>query len=307
MDKIEYSDINKFLVSFGLTLIVVASLLPWLYLREPFDLTIEKETINKLTENAKQIIQARQSFILNTIDSIKYVSLGFSVVGLLSVGTGLRRWYIKQKDLDKREKIITSKHEFELGQLTKEEVKEKAKKEFESLDQKNNELPTTGKEIDKETFIPKYLQLERLFFEKLMEHLYPEFIILSNNRIDVFEFDIILQSVSQSRPDYIFEIKYYPNGYNKHSLQDAILRLTMGTKHYTNKMGRKAQPIIVVVTQRGDFDDNQQNELNNITKSTMKEFRQIAMASFYFDELDSLTKDQVLQILKKSDDSLTWT
>ncbi len=306
MDKIEYSDINKFLVSFGLTLIVVACLLPWLYLREPFDLVIEKAKINELTEEAQRIISVRQSFISKTIDYVQFVSLGFSALGLISIITGLRRWYIKQKDLDKREKIITSKHEHELNQLTKEQVTRKADNEFESIKETKGDDPKTNQEISKATFVPKYLQLERIFFEKLMTFLYPDFKILSNNSLDIFEYDIILQPIKENRPDYIFEIKYYPNGYNKYNLQDAILRLAMGTKHYINKTGRQAQPIIVVVTQQNDFDDNQRKELNMFTSSTMREFRQIAMASFYFDEFEKITKDEILAILDKSDSSLRW-
>jgi hypothetical protein len=38
MDKFEFSDLYKFLVSAGIVLVGLAILLPWFYLKEPFDL-----------------------------------------------------------------------------------------------------------------------------------------------------------------------------------------------------------------------------------------------------------------------------
>ncbi|HBL75142.1 MAG: hypothetical protein A2W90_05675 [Bacteroidetes bacterium GWF2_42_66] len=97
MEKIEYSDLNKFLVSIGVTLIIVAFILPWLYLKEPFDLSLTQEQISKLTNEAQKIIVIRQNFILRTINYIQYLSIGLFVSGLTSIIIGLCRWIKKQK------------------------------------------------------------------------------------------------------------------------------------------------------------------------------------------------------------------
>jgi hypothetical protein len=133
MEKIEYSDLNKFLVSIGVTLIIVAFLLPWLYLREPFDLTLTQDQISKLTQDAQAIITIRQSFILKTISYVRFASLGLFIAGLISVVIGLWRWIKKQQDLDERERIITATHKHNYKKLTDDEITQKAQNEYRTL------------------------------------------------------------------------------------------------------------------------------------------------------------------------------
>ena len=40
MNKFEFTDLNRFLVSFGLTLLFGSAALVWLFFREPFDLNV---------------------------------------------------------------------------------------------------------------------------------------------------------------------------------------------------------------------------------------------------------------------------
>jgi hypothetical protein len=56
MEKIEYSDLNKFLVSVGIALMTISIFIIWLFFKEPFDLLIEQKTLDNLTETAKTII-----------------------------------------------------------------------------------------------------------------------------------------------------------------------------------------------------------------------------------------------------------
>lgn len=56
MQKIDYGDINKFLVSIGLVLIALAVLTPYLYLKEDFGLYIEQSKIDQMQEPIKELI-----------------------------------------------------------------------------------------------------------------------------------------------------------------------------------------------------------------------------------------------------------
>ena len=63
MNNFEYSDFHKFIVSIGLGFILLALFLPWLMLKESFDLQMQKNEIEKLTEPAKQAIIYRQASV----------------------------------------------------------------------------------------------------------------------------------------------------------------------------------------------------------------------------------------------------
>lgn len=298
MEKLEYSDLNKFLVSVGVTLIVISVLLPWLYLREPFDLLLQQDQISKLTKEAIQIVTNRQHFVAGFVNYIFKVSVGLFSIGLISIIFGLIRWWKNQRILDRREKAITEKHEEELKKLTEKQIEVKAVGEFIKLKNEETEFGiATDNPIVKETFVPKYIQLERAFFNKMLDFYYDEFHVLSNNSIDTFEYDIILQARKSNKRDYIFEIKYYPKGYNKFTLQDAALRLGISTGHYINKTSRKAKPVLIAIVQRNDFTKRDVQELDAFTSSTLKEFDHIDLMTIYFDELSILTKKEMDKLL----------
>jgi hypothetical protein len=57
--QIEYGDFYKFVVSLDIALVLAAILVPWLFLREPFDLMIEVSRLSQLTPAAQQIVLLR--------------------------------------------------------------------------------------------------------------------------------------------------------------------------------------------------------------------------------------------------------
>jgi hypothetical protein len=291
MEKFEYSHLNKFLVSIGITLVVTACIIPWLYLKEPFDLNIEESNIKKLTPSAQIIISRRQDVILYTIDYMPYVSITLFSLGLISTAFGIQRWNKIQNDIDKREVLITQKHEVELKNLTNEEIVEQNIKE-----NKAAYVPTI---VKRETFVTKYLQLERLFFEQLMQ-LHPKYQIISNNKIDEFEYDIIVKP-HKGNHDYIFEVKYFPKEYSNSIVKESVIRLSIAAKHYINKTLRQAKPILLIVT---DVDITyHKKELAEFTKMNLTEFREITLVNMDFKELQNLPKEEILRILSYSDNS----
>ena len=295
MEKLEYSELSKFLVSIGITLIVIAFLLPWLYLRESFDLLVTKDELLKLTENAQTIIKTRQNFVLESINYIQFASLFLIILGLFSIVIGLWKWIKKQNDLDEREKIITETHKHNFKKLSQEEISEKAENEFVTLKQDEKTIVTD--KVLKDEFIPKYLQLERGFFEKLMKFYYNDFRILSNYRINRFEYDIILQARSINQLDYIFEIKYYPKRYSHSNLKEAILNLGKSTKSYIESTGKKAKPILIVVVHKEDFTNNELLDLDQFAINNLEPERQISLGILNFNELESITKEQINDFL----------
>ena len=69
MNKIEFSDVNRFLASLGLIAIGLAFFLPWFVNQNNSLLVLEQEKIVKLTLTAQQIIIKQQKTLL-TINRI---------------------------------------------------------------------------------------------------------------------------------------------------------------------------------------------------------------------------------------------
>ena len=63
MTKFEYSDFYKFIASAGIALIILSAFVPWLFLREPFDLFQTESGISQLTPLAQEVIATRQATI----------------------------------------------------------------------------------------------------------------------------------------------------------------------------------------------------------------------------------------------------
>jgi hypothetical protein len=53
MAQLEYGDYYKFVASAGIALIAGAVVVPWMFLREPFDLAVEASKIGLLTPDAR--------------------------------------------------------------------------------------------------------------------------------------------------------------------------------------------------------------------------------------------------------------
>lgn len=190
--------------------------------------------------------------------------------------------------------------------LSDKEVNERTERKFETEEFKaKTEIRTEEKKehkdktpLDKREFVSKYLRLEKKFFDMLMKFFYPQFKVLSNRRLGVFEYDIILESATPDNLDYIFEVKYFPQGYDKSRLQDSILRLGQSTRYYINSTNRQAKPLLVNVVQRGDFSERQFEELRKFTSSTFYEFPGIPILTVHFDEFDQLTKENIIELMK---------
>jgi hypothetical protein len=247
MDKFEYSDLYKFLVSAGIVLIGLAILAPWFYLKEPFDLLVEKQKISLLTEQAQNVITNRQNLISHSYSIVPWISVGLFVIGVISIVYGLYKWFIKQADIDKRERLTTQKLENEVKNMTPKQVAEKTEKEFKEATGKDVTSSTTTTTTTRGEFISKYLQIEQALTSKLISLFQRQYRVLPNQRIDRFEYDLILNSVLSQDNDIIFELKYFPNGFNYQVIRETLMRLQMRTNVYAEKVKTNVKPVILIV------------------------------------------------------------
>ena len=107
MAQFEYNDLNKFFVSIGVFLIGLTFILPWLFLREDFNLLITSENLSKFTLGAQKIIKQRQSFVGLLSVIIPIISILTLSSGTFLIYKGIRGWRKLQLLIEEREKAST--------------------------------------------------------------------------------------------------------------------------------------------------------------------------------------------------------
>ena len=116
MKALDFGDLYKFTASLGLALAVFACILPWLVLREEFDLKLSETQIEELPSTAQEIITTRQKYTETLITVTPGISAVSAIVGILLMGYGLRNWKKRQTLLDEEQSLKNSKLSREVGE-----------------------------------------------------------------------------------------------------------------------------------------------------------------------------------------------
>ena len=133
MKKIEYGDVNKFLVSIGIVLVTLAILAPYLFLKEDFGLYLEQEKLMKLQDPIKALIKDKQNKIILIQEYLPLISLTLLGLGALSIIVGLFRWFRRQSKIDEKFDKEIVKLDLEVTALRPEEIKRKAEDEIQPI------------------------------------------------------------------------------------------------------------------------------------------------------------------------------
>jgi hypothetical protein len=301
LEKIEYSDLNKFLVSIGVALMAISILILWLFFKEPFDLLIDKDRLDHLTNLAKAIITTRQGQVAKLLCFIPWLSLFLFLLGLLSLICGLLRWWKKQHLLDERDELTNKKLKKELEKLSEKEVEEKAETEYTETIEMQPEKREDQKEItNKENFIRSYLNVEQEISDKLRLLLSDQYRILTNYRLKQVEYDIILNAPLKQDADIIIQIKYYPNGANSPYLKGTLIKMEMAKKLYQETMKKKAKSVLIIVVPESKFNLFEIAKLKAVTKQIKHRDLKPANFSMHFmqeNKLSELTKESINNII----------
>lgn len=244
MTKIEYSDFYKFLSSLGLVLISLALILPWLFLREPFDISISVSDLANLTPIAQSIINVRQETALWFLQNIKWISILLSVAGIAFLSTGITLWVRKQQKLDHRDDVESAIKEIELEKMTPTQILEKAVKEIQEVNADEKEEKPTPIPVSQP--LHDYLRIENSVINKLTQ-CFGQDSVLSNSRIKDTAYDVILFSSSAQRNDVLFEIKVSLVRFDRSRVYGAIHQISASLEDYQKTTQRKAAGIVLLL------------------------------------------------------------
>jgi len=269
IDKIEYGDFNKFLVSTGYLLIAIGLLLPYFYLKENFDLQIEQAKIKVLTITAQEIINVKQSFALKLINVIPYLSISSISIGIVFLTCGGYKWKKKQNIEDEKinEEILKLKKENRKADYDFDILKKGEKiSQADVIKSKESEIENEQPNIppnEKIASAQSYYLLENLISEKLKKEYSHKYNVLTNYRINRRDYDVILTSIDNNynknrinlSKDIIVEIKYTTKQITKKYVLDTLTRVAESIKTYPTAV---TNPVIIFVRANSDqfFDEN---------------------------------------------------
>jgi hypothetical protein len=280
MDKIEFSDINKFLTSLGLIFIAVAILLPWFINQNIALIILEQEKIDKTTDIAKTIINNQQVYLLFISRHLSCIIVSLIGLGVLFLTIGIYRW---------------KKRQFVIDEIQNEELKSKKQQNI-SKDEKKEiiESEIDPSVIDKSITVQKYIDIENLVYLKLSTYYKVNYDTSQNIRIGQFTYDIILKSkYAEKRVDLVLEVKYFDKLPPYNRLLESINRFLLGINNYENTQKRKVTPVIILIFSSLDY--NQAEDQKSKLKTYLTEIRPDLRIKFFKEtEIHSLETPKLL-------------
>jgi len=280
MAQIEYGDYYKFTASAGITLIAGSVVVPWMFLREPFDLATEATKIALLTPDAQNIIHIRQHLVAVAIHYVPYASGVMAAAGAALTLYGLCSWHSRQSIRDKGEELDVLKKDKELQTMTPQEIAAKAKDVPEVVDEV--EPGTVSLQASASMPATPALAVEQALLGRISACLSPSMQVLSNQRLRNVEFDAIVK-LSETRRA-IVEIKYIRKGFNRGWVQETMVNLSLKVAVYGQTFEESVSGLLIVViatsnsplsrrvmTISDELKGSHQSQLENVRVQTLYE------------------------------------
>lgn len=248
MNKPEYSDLYKFIASIGIILLASSVLVPWLFLRESFDIYILASDIDNLTPIAQKLVFYRQSTVLWLFERITSISLGLGLGGTVFLIFGVYFWWNKKQKLqDKKDDLEVRKLEKDIGDQSPQEIAVGIVKK--TIEQEELDAGATAFEIRQSKYIEgvqEYFDTEKTVLSKLAL-CFDNASVLPHKKIGSSEVDVLVR-VGQSKR-ILLEITRAENlrSLKRHEKR-AFEVISRALKSYSEIMpGRKAYGVGIMI------------------------------------------------------------
>ncbi len=250
MEKVEYRDVNRFLVSIGLILISLSLLLPYLYLREDFGLYLEKDKIDSFSPTIQDSINNKVIIVEGIQNNLIPLSVLLLVIGIAFLSIGLVRWFKRQKKIDEKEDLDIKKLKLEIEILSPEEQREKAEEEADQslYFEYRNEQNKAGQRNTREEVVASYLAVEKKVIQLFKDHKSNHYHVLDNIRIaGRYAIDILLEAKNCELYDRIVEVKYINKSIDYSTVDAAIKQLGQYAHFYAKFYSKNVIPVLLFV------------------------------------------------------------
>tara|TARA_R110002051_G_scaffold113010_2_gene185712 strand:- start:2552 stop:3457 length:906 start_codon:yes stop_codon:yes gene_type:complete len=301
VQKIEFGDINKFLVSIGIVLIGLAILTPYLYLKEDFGLNIESEKILKFDQEVQQIFTNKKNQISTIQSFIPWTSAILLGLGILISGIGINRWLKRQSKIDEKFDKEIQILDIEIQASSPEEKIENAKKEVKEIELAE-ELESEVKPVLKpknQSYI-NYMKIEKNLFDLFKNMDSPNFKVYQEPKIgDRFYIDILLKANSIKYSDRIIEIKYFRNQLPISTIQKSLHQLSTYISYYRNNTNKRVIPILLLVYKDEILNKDRLDRYKERIEFFAKDIPELTRLKTEFIAESKLEKFDVKKLLKK--------
>ena len=296
MAQLEYGDFYKFVASAGIALIAGAFAVPWLFLREPFDLTIDESKVKTLTPIARGAVMHRQQIVAGILPWLPWASVLLASLGFVLIICGLVMWSTRQRVRDRGEEAATKKAEQELRQMTEHEIKVKAVQELESVEEESQQPQVVAPVRVPVSALDAYLDAERALFARMNECLGPDVHIQTNQRVGNVEYDAIVRLGPDER--VIVDVKYIRKGFNSGFLAETVNGLTARTALYASRFSAPSRAVLVIIlaSPNSIFVEKIEN-LKARLRTDRPQLASVGIHCITKDEIPALTCQQVRQML----------
>ena len=271
MTKLEYDDFYRFIVSLGVVLMALAFLLPWLFLREPFDALVTVDDMSELTLTAQRLINIRQATALWFVQNITWISGIIAVTGLSFLIVGVFLWARKQRQLDEKESLERRMLELEIQAMTlaiqamtPTEIAQKAIKEVQESAEVGVAEPLPEALAPASNMLSEYFRIESLVIDKLRTCFSSQVLVLPHQRIDGAAYDVILFSGHLLVTDVIIEIKFTRRKPHRRWILENVDRVVLSTQIYQEKTKRNAAGVVLFIVPRDSLDGVQETEYRQV-------------------------------------------
>ena len=269
--RLEYGDLSKFLASMGVASIALSLTLPWLFLREDFDLLLTTEQRSELPAASIDVIEDRVRLVRWLIDMIPAVSVILFALGVVIIGVALRlmwRSYRRQerkqilelKELENR--LSASDDDDEpsdatapIGAAGRKAAVEALKMVPELALDESLELRSASRP-QRETLRKasawadaqqRAFDAEQAFVDRMLDTCADDFQVFHNRRLGAVEYDVIAASRAGDRPDMVYDLRLVAGGTSKDRLRQLALRFSERVGYYSTETGRDAKGILVLL------------------------------------------------------------
>ena len=239
MNKLEFSDINRYFVSVGAIFIAISFLLPYFYLKENFGIILTETTLKTYTKASKEIVLNKQKNIIFFQNILIFVSAGFLILGIAFSIIGISRWIKRQEKIDRKFDKELEKLEIEITQMTPQEKEEKIDSEIEETNETTNNTNSDTRSL--------YIDIENTLISKFKSILQNKYLVSPNVKIKDKFYDILLQSNDRNVSDKIVEIRYFNQNLHLGVLKQVINKLDYNLTYYKTSTDKSVNGILLFV------------------------------------------------------------
>lgn len=255
MDKLQYDNLYKFLVSLGIVLIVLPiAALVFLFNADP--ILISQVDYDLLSEFSLQMVANRNEMISFFISVFPWFSAVLIVIGIGVLIIGVIKWSELQENLDKKSFADTRAALEALNALTMSNAEVIAKADEEAKEAAVIESPASSGPPDEKAHLGalnKYIEIEDSCFNYFFKRYAKKYSFERNIRIGRYCYDFI--GVSKfDKIDLLFEIKYMKNTVkNIRRIYEVFERAYNSGTNYETIAHRNFKCVVVIVTNREEL------------------------------------------------------